>query len=106
MDNKKVARELVKLAKSLMAKTGEFYIANSSIFDTAPGYKAEMMIKILKDNGIKAWKENAYGFSNQPEVVVFKGDDKKVEEIIEEHASDIHPKIKKWGVSIYEKDWE
>ena len=53
--------------------TSPLYIKNSSIFDNRK-YDARLYIKILKEAGAtKVWLENAYGWSNQPKVVIFTG---------------------------------
>lgn len=85
----------------------QHYIRNSSIFDSPPYYQKEKIAQALKDAGLKnVHFENAYGWSNQPEVVVFTGDPEKAKKAVEGVGSDIHPLIKKWGVIVDEKDWK
>lgn len=85
----------------------EYYIRNSSIFDSPPYYQKEKIAKVLKDAGLKnVHFERAFGWSNQPEVVVFTGDPKKAVKAVEDAGGDIHPLIKKWGIIADEKDWK
>lgn len=85
----------------------QYYIRNSSIFDSPPYYQKEKIAKVLTDAGFKnVHFENAYGWSNQPEVVVFTGDPEKAVKAVEDAGKDIHPLIKKWGVIADEKDWK
>lgn len=94
--------------ESLSEKKGKlFYVHNSSIFDNKPYYQKEPIAKALKDAGFTDIHfENAYGWSNQPEVVVFRGDPKEAEKVLMDAGDDIHPLIKKYGVIIHDKDWK
>ena len=84
-----------------------YYVHNSSIFDNKPYYQKEPIAKALKDAGFTdVHFENAYGWSNQPEVVVFRGDPKEAEKVLMAAGDSIHPLVKKYGVIVYEKDWK
>jgi hypothetical protein len=86
--------------------TGTLYVKNSSIFDSpANRYDTKLFMKTLKAAGAKkVWTDNAYGWSNQPEVVLFSGLDEKAAQL----ALDDLPVFKKWGALIFDahRDWE
>lgn len=79
----------------------EYYIKWSSIFDNTDNkYDIELFSDALKNAGAtEVWTDNAYGWSNQPEVVLFKG-------ISKEEAEDALKKLPvfKGGVIIGEVD--
>ena len=62
-------------AEEFGAEGETLYIRRSSIFDNPDRkYDIPLYTKILKKAGAtKVWTENAYGWSNQPEVVIFTG---------------------------------
>ena len=87
-------------------KKGTLYIDNSSIFDNpANKYDIKLFMQTLKAAGAtKVWKADKWGWSNQPEVVLFTGLDKdQAESALEEL-----PVFKRWGVLIKDanKDWD
>ena len=72
----------------------EVYYVN----DFYPNYDEDKIAKVLKDNGFKkVRKAKKYGWSNQPDVVVFEGSKNKAQEILEKEFDNY--------ISIYEKDW-
>lgn len=83
---------------------GTLYILNSSIFDSNK-YDSKLYTKILKSVGAKkVWMDNKWGWSNQPEVVLFTGITK--EEAADALESQV-PIFKKWGAIIGDAnhDW-
>jgi len=94
----RVNRADVKRKKYPMLKDGgmaeEVYYVN----DFYPNYDEDKIAKVLKDNGFKkVRKAKKYGWSNQPDVVVFDGSKNKAQEILEKEFDNY--------ISIYEKDW-
>jgi hypothetical protein len=85
---------------------GTLYIKWSTIFDSpANKYDTKLFMKTLKDAGAKkVWTDNAYGWDNQPEVVLFTGLNIRD---AESALSNI-PVFKKWGAIILDasEDWE
>lgn len=86
---------------------GTLYVDWSSVFDSPSNrYDVKGFMKVLKDAGAKkVWSDNKWGWSNQPEVVLFKGlDERKAKEALENS----YPFFKKWGVLIRDAnmDWE
>lgn len=86
---------------------GTLYIKNSSIFDNPNNkYDISLFIKTLKDAGARnVWTSPLYGWSNQPQVVLFNEN-----ELSEEEAKDALnqlPVFKIWGVIIRDAylDW-
>jgi hypothetical protein len=79
----------------MMADGGEVYYVR----DFYPNYDEDKIANILKSMGAKkVRKAKLYGYSNQPDVVVFEGDKDKAQEILEKEFPDNY-------ISIYEKDW-
>jgi len=79
----------------MMAEGGEVYYVR----DFYPNYDEDKIASILKSIGAKkVRKAKLYGYSNQPDVVVFEGDKDKAQEILEKEFPDNY-------ISIYEKDW-
>lgn len=72
-------KESVDLDEAKIPAKGTLYVKNSSIFDSPSNkYDIALFSKTLKDAGAKkVWKDNAFGWSNQPEVVLFTGIDAK-----------------------------
>jgi len=85
---------------------GTLYIDWSSIFDNPSSkYDSKLFMKTLKAAGAKkVWTDNNYGWSNQPEVVLFTGLNKEEAE----EAVDSLPVFKKWGAIIRDAnmDWD
>ncbi len=83
----------------------EYYVAWSSWFETHP-YNIELIISTLKSMGVEdIYKENQFGWSNQPEVVVFMADEGS--EFI--NSKEIEKRLQRtigteW-IIIKEKDW-
>lgn len=90
--------------KSLFMKTflegkSELYVDNSSIFDSHP-YDIPKIIKALKGVGAKNIRtDNNFGWSNQPEVVIFSGIDEETAKNAVEKALRL-----KW-IMIRELNW-
>jgi hypothetical protein len=79
----------------IMADGGEVYYVR----DFYPNYDEDKIAGILKSIGAKkVRKAKLYGWSNQPDVVVFEGDKDKAQEVLEKEFPDNY-------ISIYEKDW-
>jgi len=79
----------------MMADGGEVYYVR----DFYPNYDEDKIASILKSIGAKkVRKAKLYGYSNQPDVVVFEGDKNEAQEILEKEFPDNY-------ISIYEKDW-
>jgi len=77
------------------ANGGEVYYVR----DFYPNYDEDKIADILKSIGAKkVRKAKLYGYSNQPDVVVFEGDKNKAQEVLEKEFPDNY-------ISIYEKDW-
>lgn len=95
-----------RLIEAKKPPKGTLYIKNSSIFDSpANKYDTKLFMKILKQAGAKkVWTDNVYGWSNQPEVVLFTG---LKEEDAEEALMEL-PVFKKWGPIIQDayRDWD
>lgn len=85
---------------------GTLYIKYSSVFDSpANKYDTKLFMKTLKAAGAKkVWTDNAYGWDNQPEVVLFTG--MTIRDA--ESALSSIPVFKKWGAIILDasEDWE
>jgi len=83
---------------------GTLYIKWSSIFDSNK-YDIKLFSKTLKDAGAKkVWTDTAFGWSNQPDVVLFTGlDERKAQE-----ALSALPVFVKWGAIISDanRDWD
>ena len=89
----------MKRYKSLFEKKIELYVDNSSIFDSNP-YDIAKISKALKKAGEKNIRTDYnYGWSNQPEVVIFSGIDENTAKDAVEKALNL-----KW-VMIRELDW-
>jgi hypothetical protein len=88
-----------------------FYVGNTSIFDTPPYYHSEKIAKIVrKAGGQRVRLANEYGWTNQPQVVVFKAkSEREAKEIGDRVSEEIfrgETGFKKGKhVIIYEKDW-
>lgn len=85
---------------------GTLYVKWSSVFDSPSNkYDAKLFMKTLKEAGAKKiWTDNMYGWSNQPEVVLFTGLKKKAAEA----ALDKIPVFQKYGAIVLDAsdDWE
>jgi hypothetical protein len=102
----KVVVKLRKMVESFQAEyicekkpgKGTNYVEWSSIFDNpANKYDADLFAQTLKSAGAKkVWTDNAFGWSNQPEVVLFTGLAAKAAQ----KALDALPVFKKWGAII------
>ena len=83
---------------------GTLYIKWSSIFDSNK-YDTKLFSKTLKAAGAtKVWTDTAFGWSNQPDVVLFTGlDEKRAQE-----ALSALPVFAKWGAIIMDanRDWD
>ncbi len=78
-----------------------YYVANSSYFDTH-SYDTNKISKAVQQAGGRNIRtENAYDWSNQPEVVVFDADEKMVEDV----AAEVSKELDTEWVHIKEKDW-
>jgi hypothetical protein len=85
-----------------------YYIPQNSIFDSFP-YDMDAITKIVKENGGRSVdKGKQFGWSNQPDVVLFSlesGDafesDKRKQKI--ENA--LNTFYKSEWISVYKKDW-
>jgi hypothetical protein len=88
-------------------KNWEKVIDKTSVFDSPPYYQKEKIAEVLTEAGaINVHFEHSSGWSNQPEVVIFKGlTCNEAENIIKENAEVIHPSIKTWGVIARVKYW-
>ena len=89
-------------------KTKTYYIAWSSIFDSAPYYQAELMRDLLRSAGIKKVRLCRFrGWSNQPHIVCFEGDgnEERVRQQIVEILSKAVPTIAHCGAIISERYW-
>ncbi len=90
------------------------YIKNSSIFDNPDRkYDIPLYTKILKEAGAtKVWTDNAYGWANQPEVVIFTGLNRlEAEKALEQGVSYgegmiIHSKDAHWDAEGFEANEE
>jgi hypothetical protein len=84
---------------------GSWYVKWSSIFDNPSNkYDIPLFTRTLKAAGMKkVWTDNAYGWDNQPKVVLFQGDAAAAQV-----ALDALPVFKKWGaiVSDARAAWE
>jgi len=103
---KQLIREEVQKLNEAKPPKGTLYVSWSSIFDSPSNkYDIKLFTKTLKAAGAKkVWTDNAYGWSNQPEVVLFSGlSDSKAEAALKKL-----PVFKKWGAVIYptDKDWK
>lgn len=97
------AKDLILKEAKKPAK-GTLYITNSSIFDSNK-YDIKLFTNTLKKAGAKkVWTDSAYGWSNQPEVVLFTG----LSEEDADEALSVLPVFKKWGAIIGDAndDWE
>lgn len=85
---------------------GTLYIDWSSVFDSPSNkYDIKKFSEVLKKAGAKkVWTDNKWGWSNQPEVVLFTG----LSESNATKALNQLPVFKKWGVLIFDanRDWE
>lgn len=85
---------------------GTLYIKWSSIFDNPSNkYDVKLFSKALKAGGAKkVWSDNAYGWGNQPEVVLFTG----LDSLKAEEALSVCPVFAKWGAIIQDAhlDWD
>ncbi len=97
-------RDLRKIIKESIQKEElqTFYVANSSYFDTHL-YNINRIAKAVKKAGGKNTRtENAHGWGNQPEVVVF---DASAEDIVEDIAAEVSRTLDTDWVHVREKDW-
>lgn len=96
-------REIINEGKP---SKGTLYVKWSSIFDnTSNKYDTKLFTKTLIAAGAKkVWTDNAYGWSNQPEVVLFVG----LREKVAVAALEKLPVFKKWGPIIQDanQDWD
>jgi hypothetical protein len=88
-------------------ETVEFFIPWTSIFDNASYYPSDIIFKILKtdDNVISSHLENQYGWSNQPEVVVFKISSNNIKETKDRLTAKLQNALQTQWVRIDIKDW-
>ncbi len=94
-DLRKIIREIIN--EDLLT----YYVANSSYFDTN-AYDINQIAKAVKKaGGTNIRNENAYGWSNQPEVLVFDAAEGMVEDI----AAEVSRMLGTDWVIIREKDW-
>lgn len=97
----------LKKARKIIRETirGEepktFYVANSSYFDSNPYQTNEIARAVRKAGGKNIKAENAYGWTNQPEVVLFDAAEEKVEDI----AAAVSRALRTDWIHIREKDW-
>ena len=101
-----IKEEIQKIYEGKKPPKGTLYIHWSSIFDSSANkYDIPLFTKILKKAGAKkVWSEPAYGWSNQPDVVLFTGlDEDEATEALEKL-----PVFKKWPPAIYDasEEWE
>lgn len=94
----RVNRADVKRKKYPMLERGgmseEVYYVN----DFYPNYDEDKIAEVLKANGFKkVRKAKKYGWSNQPDVVLFQGDENKAKKVLEKEFEAY--------ISINEKDW-
>lgn len=91
------------ISESKKPSKGTLYIKWSSIFDSNK-YDIKLFSKTLKDAGAKkVWTDTQFGWSNQPDVVLFTGlDERKAQE-----ALSSLPVFAKWGAIISDanRDW-
>ena len=85
-------RNTLKYERGGMAE--DVYFVN----DFYPNYDEDKIAQVLKSNGFKkVRKGRKYGWSNQPEVVIFEGDKNMAKDILEKEFDNY--------ISINEKDW-
>jgi hypothetical protein len=107
MESKKInLLELKNIVKQLIKEEKEnkktYYIKWSSFFDTNP-YDIKLIEKAVKDGGgKKVKKEHAYGWANQPKVVVFDADD----DILESVLNNVKSAVGTQWIIADEKDWK
>ena len=78
-----------------------YYVKYSSWFDTNK-YPIDLIKSTIKETGCgNVWVENQFGWSNQPEVVVFESDESEVENI----SNKIQKVLGTKWIIISEKDW-
>jgi len=95
-DLRKIIRETIQ-AEELKA----YYVANSSYFDTNK-YDINLIVKAVKRAGGRNIRtDNAYGWANQPAVVVFDAP----EDMVERVATEVSETLNTDWVIIREKDW-
>jgi len=81
-----------------------FYVDDSQKLYDAGGYDKDKIAEAVKKaGGSDITFENKFGWSNQPEVVVFSIDANKVDSVIEEIANVYN--ISTLGIVVSEKDW-
>ena len=72
----------IKTFENLNLDSEEYYIPWSVFFNTPPYYQTDIIKKCVEDGGgKKVHTEDQYGWSNQPEVVVFTSSKEKIENI-------------------------
>ncbi len=95
-DLRKIIREII-----YKEKYPTFYVANSSYFDTN-SYDTNAIVKaVRKAGGQNIRTEKSYGWTNQPEVVVFE----VAEDTVEDIAAEVSRALGTEWVHIREKDW-
>ena len=95
-DVRKIIRETIQNEKQ---KT--YYVANSSYFDTNK-YDINRIAKAVKRaGGTNITVENAYGWTNQPKVVVFDAE----EDIVASISAELARELGTDWVHVREKDW-
>ncbi len=82
-------------------KLKSFYIKNSSFFDSHPYDISQISRAVKKAGGKNIRTESSYGWSNQPEVVVFDAS----EDLVEDIAAEVSRALDTEWVHIREKDW-
>ena len=106
MESKKInLLELKNIVKQLIKEEKEnkktYYIKWSSFFDTNP-YDIKLIEKAVKDGGgKKVKKEHAYGWANQPKVVVFDSDKDTLDNVLDSVQNVVGTK----SILANEKDW-
>lgn len=99
-------KENRKLNEAKKPPKGTLYIKWSSIFESpANKYDTKLFMKTLKDAGAKkVWTDDMFGWSNQPDVVLFSG----LREEDAQSALSQLPVFKKWGAIIMDAhdDWD
>jgi hypothetical protein len=88
-------------------ETVEYYVPWTSVFDTAPYYQADKIANAIKDDEdvISTYEENAFGWSNQPKVVIAKIESENIKATVERLKSKIQNALGTEWIHMSEKDW-
>jgi len=78
-----------------------YYVVNSSYFDTNKYDINQIEKSVKRAGGRNITTDNAYGWSNQPAVVVFDATDDMIEDV----AAEVSRALGTDWVIIREKDW-